>query len=712
MSRWDERRPPEDYYRILSPDGELERDPPAIDETQLLDFYETLVLSRQLDDKMFSMQRRGELSLIARVLGEEATPLGSAAALEPGDWVFPTYRQAPAYLYWGVGPEHLIGGRMGYEQETLHEHLEQNGSPVRFISTGAALTVNLLNAVGVGMADTFADRDVVTLAYVGDGATSEGGFHEALTFAGVFDVPVVFVCQNNQWAISVPQHRQTSSETFAEKADAYSIPNSRVDGNDVLAVYKRTREAVKQARKGHGPQFIEAVTYRMGEHNTADNPADYREESEVEYWKERDPIDRFEAYLINRNVLDEDMKDSIAARAEVRIQEAVERVKNIPDSNPAVMFDNHLTEITGRLRRQRAELEKELGGENPFTSSPPLENGAAETTPFLRQQPSAPEINLVTSVRETIQGEMRRDDSLRLLGYDIGRMGGVFRATEELHAEFGDTRVIDTPLSENGILGTAVGMALRGDRVVPEIQFMGFLYPAFGQFMYTFSKMYKRSGGTHAIPITVRIPYGGGIKASEFHSESTETYLIHTPGVRVVSPSTPYEAKGLLTASIRSDDPVMFLEPKRIYRGLDEPVPNEQFDIPLDTARIVREGDDVTLLSWGAMVRHANEAAESVAADVEVIDLRTLSPLDIESVMSSVRKTGRCVVFHEARRTLGLGAELAALINEHALYHLESPTIRATGYDVHFPGHQLEAAYLPDAERAKYAIKAAMADDF
>lgn len=712
MARWDERRPPENYYRVLSPDGKLERDPPNIDEDQLIDFYETLVLSRRLDDKMFSMQRRGELSLIARVFGEEATPLGSAAALEPGDWVFPTYRQAPAYLHWGIGPEHLIGGRMGYEQETLAKHLEQDQSPVRFISTGAALTVNLLNAVGVGMADTFAERDVVTVAYVGDGATSEGGFHEALTFAGVFDVPVVFICQNNQWAISVPQHRQSSSETFAEKADAYSIPNSRVDGNDVLAVYERTREAVKRARSGGGPQFIEAVTYRLGEHNTADNPAVYRDESEIEYWQERDPLDRFETYLFDRNVLGEATKETIAERAEARVQEAVERVKDIPDSKPESMFDNHLTESTWRSRRQRAELQNEIAGENPFTSSPTVEKGAPETTPFLRTQSSARETNLVTSVRESIQGEMRRDDSLRLLGYDIGRMGGVFRATEGLHAEFGDARVIDTPLSENGILGTAVGMALRGDRVIPEIQFMGFLYPAFGQFMYTLAKTYKRSAGTHEMPITVRIPYGGGIKASEFHSESTETYLIHTPGVRVVTPSTPYEAKGLLTASIRSDDPVMFLEPKKIYRGLKEPVPEEPFNISLDTARIVRRGDDVTLLTWGAMVRHAIKAAERVTADVEVIDLRSLSPLDSASVLDSVRKTGRCVVFHEARRTLGLGAELSAVINEHALYYLESPVIRATGYDVHFPGHQLEAAYLPDAERAEYAIDAAMADDF
>ncbi|MFB6171991.1 MAG: alpha-ketoacid dehydrogenase subunit beta [Haloarculaceae archaeon] len=322
------------------------------------------------------------------------------------------------------------------------------------------------------------------------------------------------------------------------------------------------------------------------------------------------------------------------------------------------------------------------------------------------------DMNIVTAVNETLRQEMARDDSVRLLGYDIGPIGGVYRATEGLYEEFGEDRVVDSPLSENGIIGTAVGMAMRGDRVVPEIQFMGFFYPAFGQFMYTLVKMYERSGGQLEVPMTVRMPYGGGIKSSEYHSESTETFLVHTPGVRVVVPSTPAETKGLLAASIRNDDPVFFLEPKKIYRGGTEPVPEEEYTLPLDEARIVREGEDVTVYSWGAMVRHAETAADNVDADVEVVDLRSLSPLDVETILASVKKTGRAVVLHEARRTLGLGAEISALINEYALDHLHAPIKRATGYDVHFPGHQTEDAYLPDAERAQYAIEAVMDYEF
>ncbi len=324
----------------------------------------------------------------------------------------------------------------------------------------------------------------------------------------------------------------------------------------------------------------------------------------------------------------------------------------------------------------------------------------------------ATERNLVETINRTLAQEMRNDDSVRLMGYDIGPIGGVYRTTNDLLDEFGEDRVIDTPLSENGILGTAVGMAMRGERVVPEIQFMGFFYPAFGQFMYTLVKMHERSAGNFDVPITIRMVCGGGVKASEYHSESTESYLIHTPGVRVVYPSGPVEAKGLLAASIRHDDPVVFMEHKKLYRTHREPVPEEEYTLPLDEARIAREGEDVTVLSWGAMVRHAETAADRVDADVEIVDLRTVSPLDVETILESVKKTGRCVVFHEARRTLGLGAELTALINEYAFDRLHAPIRRATGYDVHFPRNVIEDDYLPDADRAQHAIEAVMSYEF
>ncbi|MEF8814833.1 MAG: alpha-ketoacid dehydrogenase subunit beta [Halovenus sp.] len=319
---------------------------------------------------------------------------------------------------------------------------------------------------------------------------------------------------------------------------------------------------------------------------------------------------------------------------------------------------------------------------------------------------------MVEAVREGMAAELRRDGAVRLLGYDVGPIGGVFRATEGLVEEFGPRRVVDTPLSENALVGTAVGMAMRGERPLVEIQFMGFLYPAFGQVMYTLSKMYERTAGNFSIPVTIRVPYGGGIEASEFHSESTESFLIHIPGLRVVAPSTAYEAKGLLEASVRCDDPVVFLEPKARYRTASGPVPDDPYVVPLDEARLVRRGSDVTVLTWGAMLPETVDAADSVEADVEIIDLRTLSPIDVESILASVKKTGRCVVVHEARRTLGLGSELAALVTEYAFDRLHAPVRRATGFDVHFPGHQIEDQYLPDDGRISAAIEAVMSYEF
>jgi pyruvate/2-oxoglutarate/acetoin dehydrogenase E1 component len=323
-------------------------------------------------------------------------------------------------------------------------------------------------------------------------------------------------------------------------------------------------------------------------------------------------------------------------------------------------------------------------------------------------QAGSEDLNLITAINRTLRAELTRDPTVRLIGYDIGPIGGVFRATEGLYKEFGPDRVIDTPLSENALIGTAVGLAIRGERPIVEIQFLGFIYNAWGQFVYSLANLHQKTGGRFKASITIRTPFGGGIRPLPFHSESTETYLIHTPGVRVVCPSTPSEAKGLLAASIRCDDPVVFLEHSKLYRAFRAPVPVEDYVLPLDKCRLVQEGEDLTIIAWGAMVHTATEAAQSVDASIEIIDLRILAPLDFGAVLDSVRKTGRCVIVHEARRTLGLGAEIAALIAEHALEWLRAPVKRVTGFDVFFPENGLEDDYLPSAKRIRNAISAVL----
>ena len=317
-----------------------------------------------------------------------------------------------------------------------------------------------------------------------------------------------------------------------------------------------------------------------------------------------------------------------------------------------------------------------------------------------------PTMNIIQAVNDALRTEMRRDKRVVVLGEDVGKFGGVFRATSGLYEEFGPDRVMDTPLAEAGIIGAAIGMALYGLRPVPEIQFADFIYPAFDQIVNELAKFRYRSGGQYPAPVVIRTPCGGGIRGGHYHSQSPEAYFIHTPGLKVVMPSNPVDAKGLLLASIRQNDPVLFMEPKRVYRAARGDVPEGDYEIPLGVAKVAREGKQLTLLAWSAMVHTALEAAEKGAEqglDIEVIDLRTVMPFDLETILTSVKKTGRCVIAHEAPKTCGFGAELVASICERALEHLEAPIERVCGFDTPFP-YTLEHEYMPNADRILGAV--------
>jgi 2-oxoisovalerate dehydrogenase E1 component beta subunit len=318
-----------------------------------------------------------------------------------------------------------------------------------------------------------------------------------------------------------------------------------------------------------------------------------------------------------------------------------------------------------------------------------------------------PEMNIIQAVNDALRIEMRRDPRVVVLGEDVGRFGGVFRATTGLQEEFGPDRCIDTPLAESGIVGAAIGMAMYGMRPVPEIQFADFIYPAYDQIVSELAKMRYRSGGEYPAPVVIRTPVGGGIRGGHYHSQSPESLFTHIAGLQVVCPSNPIDAKGLLASAIRGDDPVIFMEPKRVYRASKADVPEGEYLLPIGQAKVVREGAQVTVLAWSAMVHTALEAAQKGAEqgyDLEVIDLRTLAPFDIDTILASVEKTGRVVVAHEAPRTSGFGAELAATIQEKAMLHLEAPILRVTGFDTPFP-YTLEHEYLPDANRILDAVE-------
>ncbi len=317
-----------------------------------------------------------------------------------------------------------------------------------------------------------------------------------------------------------------------------------------------------------------------------------------------------------------------------------------------------------------------------------------------------PEMNMVQAINDALRIEMKRDDRVVVLGEDVGKVGGVFRVTQGLFDEFGENRVIDTPLAEGGIIGTAIGMALYGLRPIPEIQFADFIFPAFDQIVSEAAKFRYRSGGEYTVPMVIRTPVGGGIRGGHYHSQSPESLFIHTAGLKVVCPSNPYDAKGLLLSSIRDEDPVLFFEPKRVYRAAKGEVPEGEYTVPLSQAKVVREGKDVTVIAWGAMLYEALASAQEVegqGVDAEVIDLRTLWPVDIETIVNSVKKTGRVVIVHEAPKACGFGAELLSQISEHAFLHLEAPPVRVTGWDTPFP-YTLEMEYLPLAHRITPAL--------
>ncbi len=319
-----------------------------------------------------------------------------------------------------------------------------------------------------------------------------------------------------------------------------------------------------------------------------------------------------------------------------------------------------------------------------------------------------PILNMAQAINLALKQEMKKDKRVVVLGEDVGKNGGVFRITDGLQKLFGEDRVIDTPLSEIGIMGSAIGMAVNGLHPVAEIQFSGFLYSPFDQIISHAARMRTRSRGRFSCPLVVRCPYGGGIRGLELHCESPEVILAHTPGIKVVVPSRPYDAKGLLISAIRDPDPVIFLEPMRVYRAIKEEVPEKEYTIPIGKANIVKEGKDLTVIAWGAMFKYTQDALARAEHDVEIIDLRTLSPLDTETIINSVEKTGRCLIVQEAAKTCGLASEVITLINEKALLHLEAPVERITGFDVPYPLYKLEGHYLPDEKRILKGVEKVM----
>lgn len=690
-------------HQILDPDGELVDVAPDLSDDQLVDLLRKVLTARIVDEKLLNLQRQGRIPAYYQSSGQEAAA-GAALALRPTDWIFTAYRELPLWIGRNMDLRSAVGFWLGIPDDD--DIWDVHGD--RITRLNATIGTHLPHAVGFGYACSLRGDDTVTLAVFGDGATSESDFNAAMNFAGVWKTPTIFLCQNNQVAQSTPLDKQTAAETLAHKAQAYGFAGVRVDGMDPLAMYQAVVEARARAATGAGPTFIEMNTYRYAPHSTYDGTPVYRTPDDEAVWRERDPVRRMRSFLEHKGLWRSETEEHMSADLGSQLESIIDELEARPgvgrDYSPRHLFARAPQQLVAQLHREQDDV-----GE-PRTEFAPEEIWEIGPEP----EPSGPtrRVDLTEALNMTLIDAFERDDTLIALGEDVGLEGGVFRVTEHMAERFGDRRVVDTPLCETGIVGTSVGMAMGGFRPVAEMEFAGFVYPAFDQVIGHVGRLRWRYRGHMTAPIVIRMPVGTNTGAYEFHTDSPESYFTHAPGLVVVYPSTPYDAKGLLETALSSPDPVMFLEPIALYRGLSDNVPVAPYSIPFGRAAMRCEGTDVTVVTFGPPQHEAQKAAAALDAEgvsVEVIDLRTLYPWDTEMVLDSVAKTGRLVVAHEDHTSGGVGAEILATVAEQAAYSLESPPVRVAHMDVFWGPTQLEKYSTITAERIAAGVRRAMA---
>lgn len=669
---------------VISPDGRLVGPEVKLSSEQLVELFRILVRTRTYDRRATALRRQGRIGEYYSCAGQEALA-GAVLALDATDWVFSAYRDQPALFMRGLPVKPLLSLQLGLPPEGWDSHR------YRLTRMNASIGTHLPHAVGFAYASRLAGEPTTTMAIFSDGATSESDFHSALNFAGVWRTPTIFLCQNNQYAQSVALANQTAG-VIAEKAIGYGIAGVRVDGMDPLAMYQATADALSRARSGGGPTLIEMVTYRFHGHASFEsNPLQYRPAGEPEAWMELDPLIRMRLFLQAQDLVTDEMEQRWVEETQAECEQAMAELEGRGLPPRAFAIRDTYERIPRSVVQHFHEVQSDLG--EPLTEFAPSELFIPDSELPL---PSGEmqDMTHVEAVRSAMRSAMRRDASMICIGEDIGVDGGCFKATDGFLKEFGADRVIDSPLCETGIVGTAVGMSVRGNRVMAEIQLAGFIYPALDQILSHVSRTRTRYQGTMTCPIVIRAPGGGGFRGFEFHMDSPEGLLMTMPGTTIVASSSPLEAKGLLTSALEHPDPVVFLEPISIYRTEREPVPVGDYRIPLGRAKIARPGQDVTIVAYGRLVQKALAAAALAAEEgisAEVIDLRTIRPWDEDTVFASVSRTRRLVTVHDSHRSGGVGAEIAARVSEELFDSLVAPIARVAVFDANRPVLRCEA---------------------
>jgi 2-oxoisovalerate dehydrogenase E1 component len=642
--------------------------------------YKLMHLIRRFEDRAAELFAEGVIVGTAHsCVGQEAIAVGAASAMRDTDYLVGHHRSHGHLIAAGADLRRMMaemfGKRTGY-CKGLGGSMHIADLSLDILGCNGIVGAGIPHACGAALTAKLRGTGQVAVAYFGDGAAGQGAVHEGMNLAATWQLPVVFICENNQFALSADWRTQRAVEDIADRAAGYGMPGEVVDGNDVAAVEEAVTRALAHARAGNGPTLLEMKTFRRMQHSMRANLPDVRDPATLEEWESKDPLPRLAVEL--------DLDDAGIAEVErdvaAQVEAAIDAARADEDASP----DDLLPSVFGEHRRYPA---------------PPA--------------PGNRELGFVPAVREALELALAADPDVIVIGEDIGRVGGLFRATEGLYERFGAERIRDTPLTESGFIGCGIGAALTGLRPVVELQFSDFSGVAFDQIMNQAAKLRFMMGGTPSVPLVIRMVSGGGVRLGAQHSQSLEALFAHIPGLVVAMPSNAYDAKGLLTAAIEDDNPVIFLEQKLLFFGEPVPVPEERYAIELGKARIVQEGTDVTVVALGALVPQAVRAAREVAAEgvsVEVLDPRTLVPLDTEAIATSVAKTHRVVVAHEAVQFCGFGSEIAAHVAEHCFWDLDAPVTRVGAASHPMPYQKdLEAATLPGAAEIAAALRAVLA---